>query len=50
MPGITNSYEDVYLYIGVKALYYFHTSNRKVWIFAGRPRLPSQILLEQQIL
>ena len=32
--------------IGIKASYFSHTSNRRVWIFAGRPKLPSQILME----
>ena len=27
---------------GVKALYYSRVSNRKAWIFAGRPKMPSQ--------
>ena len=35
--------------IGVKASYYSHVSNRRVSACAGRPKLPSQILMEQQI-
>ena len=35
--------------IGIKASYFSHISNGRVWIFVGRPKLPSQLLMEQQI-
>ena len=35
--------------LGVKASYYSHIPNRTVWIKAGRPTLPSQSLLTQQL-
>ena len=35
--------------MGIKASYYSHIPNKAVWIKAGRPTLPSQTLLTQQL-
>ena len=35
--------------MGIKASYYSRTSNRTVWQMAGKPQLPSQTLLIQQL-
>ena len=35
--------------MGIKASYYSHIPNKTVWIKAGRPTLPSQLLITQQL-
>ena len=34
--------------VGIKASYFSHISNYKVWVAAAKPSLPSQLLLQQQ--
>ena len=34
--------------IGIKSSYYSHVTNKSVWYQAGRPPLPSQLILSQQ--